>query len=77
MKAALNDEVNKLTKEYDDLDGVYNKQFHQVEAKISKVEGWLRMKDRDLKKVKACSQMVLNQRNNLESYLLEVFYEHP
>ena len=35
------------------------------------------MKDRDLKKVKACSQMVLNQRNNLESYILEVFYEHP
>lgn len=41
------------------------------------MEGWLRIKDRDLKKVKACSQMVLNQRNNLESYLLEVFYEHP
>lgn len=30
MKAALNDEVNKLTKEYDDLDGVYNKQFHEL-----------------------------------------------
>ena len=27
--------------------------------------------------MKACSQMVLNQRSHLESFLLEVFYEHP
>ena len=26
--------------------------------------------------MKACSQMVLNQRSSLESYLLEVFHEH-
>lgn len=37
----------------------------------------LTLKERDYKKVKACSQMVLNQRSNLEAYLLEVFYENP
>lgn len=35
------------------------------------------LKQRDYKKVKACSQMVLNQRSSLEAYLLEVFYENP
>lgn len=77
MKSSLAEEVARLSKEFEELDGVYSRQFQETEGKIQKVEGWLRMKDRDLKKVKACSQMVLNQRNNLESYLLEVFYEHP
>lgn len=47
-----------------------------MEGRIGKAESWLKLKDKDLKKMKACSQMVLNQRSTLESYLLEVFHEH-
>ena len=37
----------------------------QMEEKIIKAESWLKLKEKDLKKIKACSQMVLNQRSNL------------
>ena len=45
-----------------------------MEVSIGKAESWLKLKDKDLKKMRACSQMVLNQRSNLEAYLLEVFH---
>lgn len=53
-----------------ELDSLYTKQHQEIENKAAKIDGWIRIKERDLKKVKACSQMVLNQRSNLESYLL-------
>ena len=49
----------------------------RMESDITKAEGWLKLKEKDLKKMKACAQMVLNQRSNLEAYLLEVFHERP
>ena len=77
LKTYLNDETTRLEKEFEKLDDTYNKQEEQIKTKMTKIQGWIRIKERDLKKLKACSQMVLNQRSTLESYLLQVFYEHP
>ena len=77
LKIYLAEETARLEKEYEKLDEAYTKKEEDIDSKTTKIQGWLRIKERDLKKLKACSQMVLNQRSTLESYLLEVFYEHP
>ena len=43
----------------------FEKSNKEIENKIVKTESWLKLKEKDLKKMKACSQMVLNQRSNL------------
>ena len=77
LKNYLSEETARLEKEFEKLDESYGKQEDEIKNKMTKIQGWVRIKERDLKKLKACSQMVLNQRSTLESYLLEVFYEHP
>lgn len=76
LKEFLQQEVARLDGEYSREEASLQDKKRETEQAVAKAEGWLRLKEKDYKKMRACSQMVLNQRSNLECYLLEVFHEH-
>lgn len=65
LKSFLQEEIQRLENESKSVEFEFEKSNKEIENKIVKTESWLKLKEKDLKKMKACSQMVLNQRSNL------------
>lgn len=70
LKEHLALETTRLESEVKQSETDIANEKKRLEAEVAKIEGWLKLKEKDLKKMKACAQMVLNQRSNLEAYLL-------
>ena len=70
LKEYLATETTRLENEAKQSENELVTEKKRLETEITKAEGWIKLKDKDLKKMKACAQMVLNQRSNLEAYLL-------
>ena len=65
LKQYMNEEVVRLDQVLLNLENTYDDSQKNTSKRVEKLRNLINLKQRDFTKIKACSQMVLNQRSSL------------